>query len=172
MTQGVDSRSRAIPRTTPQSTSVARKVVIPYGGGGSSFAIGSATGHTRGKGMRGVSAATGLRSSPVERRTGPGLQPVAVTQHVRSGTGCCLETRTPNRVRNARHRTGTATDRSIVAHARVTASVAELAPASRDAIPRCFNTLNLTGKIKAGSQAYEPRRIWLKVKSRDVVDVV
>jgi hypothetical protein len=30
----------------------------------------------------------------------------------------------------------------------------------------------LTGKIKAGSQAYEPRRIWLKVKSRDVVDVV
>jgi hypothetical protein len=30
----------------------------------------------------------------------------------------------------------------------------------------------LTGKIKGDSQTYEPRRIWVKVKSRNVTDVV
>lgn len=35
-----------------------------------------------------------------------------------------------------------------------------------------FDTLNLTGKIKGDSQAYEPGRIWLKVKSRNATDVV
>lgn len=38
--------------------------------------------------------------------------------------------------------------------------------------PCCFNTLKLTGKIKGDSQAYEPGRIWLKVKSRNARDVV
>lgn len=35
-----------------------------------------------------------------------------------------------------------------------------------------FNTLELTGKVKGAGQTYEPKRIWLKVKSRASVDVV
>lgn len=36
-----------------------------------------------------------------------------------------------------------------------------------------FNTLNLTGKVKGGAQTYEPgARAWLKVKHKDVTDVV
>jgi hypothetical protein len=39
-------------------------------------------------------------------------------------------------------------------------------------MPRCFNTLKLTGNCKGSKQAYESTRIWLKVKHRDVLDVV
>jgi ATP-dependent DNA ligase len=53
-----------------------------------------------------------------------------------------------------------------------------LSPVTRDraVAETWFKEMPATGVegllIKAGSQAYEPRRIWLKVKSRDVVDVV
>lgn len=53
-----------------------------------------------------------------------------------------------------------------------------LSPATRDraVAETWFKEMPATGVegllIKPGSQAYEPRRIWLKVKSRDVLDVV
>lgn len=62
--------------------------------------------------------------------------------------------------------------------ARAWAPPLNMSPATRDraVAETWFQEMPATGVegilIKVGSQAYEPRRIWLKVKSRDAIDVV